>query len=165
MSTQPAAHVTIKRAEEADLEQILEQQYVAYQSEAAFYHDFSIQPLTQTIEEVQAEYARGVILKACDDTGNIIGSVRAEPVRNGVYVGKLFVHPSWRKQGIGSMLLDAIESECPTHRYELMTANKSVWNIRLYERHGYKIYNEEYICDDYNYVYMEKLVEHPKGDA
>lgn len=67
----------IMKAQEEDLEKILELQYLAYQSEAKLFSNMDIPPLKQTIEEVYDEFQRGIILKAEDDVGNIIGSVRA----------------------------------------------------------------------------------------
>ena len=42
-------------------------------------------------------------------------------------------------KGIGTQLLSAIKRERPSERYELFTSNKSVRNIRLYERRGYNL--------------------------
>ena len=67
---------TICKAQETDMEEILRLQQIAYQSEAILYNDYSIQPLTQTIEQATAEYRGCVVLKAVMD-GKIIGSVRA----------------------------------------------------------------------------------------
>lgn len=67
----------IEKAEKDDLEEILELQYLAYQSEAKLFGNMDIPPLKQTIEEVYDEFQKGVILKAIDDRGVIIGSVRA----------------------------------------------------------------------------------------
>lgn len=69
--------ILIEKAEKDDLEEILELQYLAYQSEAKLFGNMDIPPLKQTIEEVYDEFQKGVILKAIDDRGVIIGSVRA----------------------------------------------------------------------------------------
>jgi hypothetical protein len=52
----------ISRAREEDASEILRLQYAAYQSEAAIYDDYSIQPLTQTLEQATAEFQGGVVL-------------------------------------------------------------------------------------------------------
>lgn len=48
--------------------------------------------LRQTIEEVYDEFRKGTILKAVDERGTIIGSVRAYQENGIVYIGKLMVH-------------------------------------------------------------------------
>lgn len=51
-----------------------------------------------------------------------------------------------------------IEHECNTPRFELFTSEKSVKNIRLYERLGYVRFKEKKIADGLIFVYMEKSV-------
>ncbi len=146
----------IEKAQKEDLEEILELQYLAYQSEAKLFCDMDIPPLKQTIEEVYDEFEKGTILKAIDDNGVIIGSVRAHQDGGTVYIGKLMVHPEMQKKGIGTKLLLEIENEYPNQRYELFTSTKSISNIRLYERLGYKIFKEESVSQELQFVYLQK---------
>ena len=148
--------ITIKKAEQKDLKEILALQYLAYQSEAKLFGDMDIPPLKQTIEEVCDEYEKGTVLKAVDGAGTIIGSVRAYRENETVYIGKLMVHPSMQNQGLGTKLLLAMEQEYPNQRYELFTSTKSISNIRLYERLGYKIFKEEAVSEELQFVYLEK---------
>ena len=147
---------TITKAESSDLKQILRLQYLAYQSEAKLLNDFSIPPLKQTIAEINQEYEKSIFLKATDEKGNIIGSVRAFADIDTAHIGKLIVHPEKQGQGIGTKLLLAIEQECPTARYELFTSNESIRNIQLYERLGYVRFKEQQISDKLNLVFLEK---------
>lgn len=146
----------IIRAKKEDLEEILALQYLAYQSEARLFGSMDIPPLKQTIEEVCDEYEKGTILKAVDDAGTIIGSVRAYQENRTVYIGKLMVHPNMQKQGLGTKLLLAIEQEYPNQKYELFTSTKSISNIRLYEKLGYKIFKEETVSEELQFVYLQK---------
>lgn len=146
----------IKKAQKEDLEKILELQYLAYQSEAKLFGSTDIPPLKQTIEEVYAEFQKGTILKAVDEAGKIIGSVRAYEEDGTVYIGKLMVHPKMQKKGLGTKLLLAIENEYPNKRYELFTSTKSISNIRLYEKLGYKIFKEEAVSEELQFVYLQK---------
>jgi len=148
--------ITIKKAEQKDLKAILALQYLAYQSEAKLFGSMDIPPLKQTIEEVYDEYEKGTVLKAVDGAGTIIGSVRAYRENETVYIGKLMVHPSMQNQGLGTKLLLAMEQEYPNQRYELFTSTKSISNIRLYERLGYKIFKEEAVSEELQFVYLEK---------
>ena len=150
--------VFIDKAQACDLKAILELQYLAYQSEAKLFGNMDIPPLMQTIEEVCEEFQKGTVLKAVDDSGDIIGSVRAYEENGTVYIGKLMVHPKMQKQGIGTQLLLAMENEFPNCRYELFTSTKSISNIRLYERLGYKIFKEEAVSEELQFVYLEKCI-------
>lgn len=145
----------IENSDFQDLKEILELQYLAYQSEAILNNDFSIPPLLQTLEEVQEEFRNGTILKAVED-GTIIGSVRGRVQNNTLLIGKLMVHPSLQRKGIGTKLLQAIERAYPTLRYELFTSNKSEKNLRLYERQGYKRFKEKQVSPDLTFIYLEK---------
>lgn len=146
----------IENANQTDLQSILELQYLAYQSEARLFNTKAIPPLIQTLEEVQQEYQKGIILKAIDDHDKIIGSVRAYCENGTVYIGKLMVHPDYQGQGIGTKLLGAIEKCYTNVRYELFTSTKSKGNIALYERLGYKKYKEKDILGELKFVYLEK---------
>ncbi len=146
----------IKKAQKEDLEEIFKLQYLAYQSEAELFGNMDIPPLKQTIEEVYDEFQKGAILKAVDDEGVIIGSVRAYQDGGTVYIGKLMVHPSKQGQGIGTQLLLEIEKQYPNQRYELFTSTRSEKNIALYQELGYKIFDEKQVTEELRLVYMEK---------
>ncbi len=147
----------IVKAEKEDLQKILNLQYLAYQSEARLFDNQDIPPLKQTLEAVENEYQKGLILKALDEDKVIIGSVRAFYDDGTVYIGKLMVHPSKQGQGIGTQLLLEMEKQYPKQRYELFTSTKSEKNIALYRKLGYKIYDEEQVTEELRFVYMEKV--------
>lgn len=146
----------IIKASDSDLYEILELQYLAYQSEAKLLNNFSIPPLKQTYDDLVREYNKGVFLKAANENGAIIGSVRAYMENDTVYISKLIVHPEKQGQGIGTTLLLTIENELPALKYELYTSDKSIRNIRLYERLGYVRYRDEKINDNLTLVYLMK---------
>lgn len=142
-------------AKENELEEILELQYLAYQTEAALFGTNDIPPLKQTLEEVKAEFWEGTII-IVKDGSKIIGSVRMKEKDNTVYIGKLMVHPDYRRKGTGSSLLAEVEKIYPHRRYELFTSTRSVDNIRLYKSLGYKIFDEKDITEDITFAYLEK---------
>ena len=145
----------IQKAEFGDLEDILDLQYLAYQTEAEMLNDYEIPPLKQTISEIRDEYDKGTILKAVEN-GRIIGSVRVCRENGTGFIGKLMVHPDYRKRGIGTALLRAAETACPSGRYELFTSDRSLNNIRLYEKSGYRRFKEKDAKPGLRFVYLEK---------
>ena len=148
--------MNIEKAEREDLQKILDLQYLAYQSEAKLFNNRDIPPLKQTLEEVFDEYQKGTILKAVDEEGKIIGSVRGCLKNGTVHIGKLMVHPQEQGKGIGTKLLLSIEEEFLDCRYELFTSTKSKRNIELYEKLGYKVFSEKKITEELRFVYLEK---------
>ena len=149
--------ILIKKAQKEDLKEILELQYLSYQSEAKLFNNMDIPPLKQTIEDIYNEFQKGIVLKVIDDEDVIIGSVRAYQKNGTVYISKLMVHPEMQKRGIGTKLLLEIENEYPNQRYELFTSTKSISNIRLYEKAGYKIFKEEAVSEELRFVYLQKV--------
>ena len=147
----------IQKAKFEDLGVILELQYLAYQSEAELFGTRDIPPLKQTIDEIVLEYNDGVILKLTDDNNVIIGSVRAREISGTAYIGKLMMHPDFRRKGYGTRLLKEIERCFPNKRYELFTSTKSKDNIRLYQKNGYREYKQEAVSDELIFVYLEKV--------
>lgn len=145
----------IQKAEYDDLSEILQLQYLAYQSEAELLGNKDIPPLKQTLNEIISEYNDGIILKI-ENKGAIIGSVRAVLKNDTVYIGKLMVHPDFRRRGLGKKLLSEIESYFLNKRYELFTSTRSKDNIRLYESLGYRPFDEKKIDDKLIFVYLEK---------
>ena len=146
----------IVKAEYNDLTEILNLQYLAYQSEADLFGTRDIPPLKQTLDEVIEEYNQGIILKLIDENNLIIGSIRAKEKDGTVYIGKLMVHPDYRCKGYGSRMLNEIEAYFPETRYELFTSTRSIDNIRLYSKMGYKEFKQESLSDELIFIYMEK---------
>ena len=149
------AEPCISAAKREDLEEILQLQYLAYQSEAALFKSRDIPPLKETLDEVIEEFEAGTVLKLVED-GKIIGSVRASEKDGTVYIGKLMVHPTRQRRGYGRHLLEEIEKCYFGKRYELFTSTRSIDNISLYQKCGYKIYDNKVINDELEFVYLEK---------
>jgi ribosomal protein S18 acetylase RimI-like enzyme len=151
----------------SDFPSILEIQKKAFLSEAEFYQNYNIQPLTQTLCEMEEECKDKVVLKAVIDN-KIAGSIRANAYEKGCWVNKLIVLPEFQRQGIGEKLLREIEKYFPfAEKFTLATGAKSQSNIRLYEKVGYKIIGYETFHDGVEAVMMEKKKQPPtplKGD-
>jgi predicted N-acetyltransferase YhbS len=148
--------LAIASAGNIDAQKILELQRLSYQSEAGIYQDFTIPPLTQTLESLVAEFATHKFLIARSGP-EIVGSVRARMSEAGCHIGRLIVHPRLQRQGIGSSLMRRIEEDfADARRYELFTGHLSEGNLRLYHRLGYREFKRETVSAKLVLVYMEK---------
>ncbi len=147
----------IDRATVEDAKEILDLQKLAYQSEAEIYNDYTIPPLTQTLEEIRADFVNQIFLKALID-GRIAGSVRAFMKEETCFIGRLIVHPGFQNQGIGTQLMKEIEKYfSQAKRFELFTGYRSERNIYLYQKLGYQIFRTETVTQDLQLFYMEKI--------
>src|SRR5512136_1700415 len=146
----------IEQAQLTDAPQILALQKLAYLSEAEINQDYTIPPLTQTLEQIEREFQTQTVLKVVRD-GRIIGSVRAYLQEGTCYIGRLIVHPDFQNRGIGAKLLRAIEGHfAQAKRYELFTGEKSERNLYFYQKWGYRIFRKEALTDKVTLVFLEK---------
>lgn len=141
-----------------DAQNILSLQHLAYQSEAMLYNDWTIPPLTQTLEDLSVEFQSSYVLKAIFE-GRLVGSIRAKTDGETCGIGRLIVHPSYQRRGIGTRLMTQIEKSYPSvHRFELFTGSLSDGNIRLYKALGYCPFRTVALSSNVTLVYMEKAV-------
>ncbi|MFI7009638.1 GNAT family N-acetyltransferase [Streptomyces sp. NPDC050145] len=153
--------VTISAATDADAEQILKLQYLCYQSEAQLYGDYSIEPLTQSLDSVRAELTGGTVLVA--RLGDeVVASVRGTVDADGTArIGKLIVHPRMQRHGLGGRLLTAIESALagPAKRFQLFSGHRSEHNLRLYRKHGYAQVSTRQVDERLTLVTLAKEID------
>jgi len=129
--------ITISKALREDLPEILALQRLAFVTEAELHGNYNIEPLTQTFGSVMEDFETHVFLKAVKE-GKIIGSVKARETTEGCWIGKLMVHPGFRRMGLAGKLMSEIEEEFGnTGRYYLYTAAINKGNVSLYESLGY----------------------------
>lgn len=152
------ANMTIEKVEFKDLANILELQKLCYQENAKRYNDFNIQPLTQTLEELEKDFNEKdhLILKV-EDNSNIIGSIRGFTKNKTCYIEKVIVHPDYQNKGVGTKLLSEIEKRFDrVEKYELYTGYKDEKNIYFYKKAGFNIFKEKTINKNLKFVFMEK---------
>lgn len=158
-----AAVCDILAAEPGDAEAILALQKVAYASEARRYDDWTIPPMIEAVDTVRRDIEQHVVLKAMVD-GRLAGSVRGVVTDGVCEVCRFSVDPALQRRGIGSALLTAIEREFPdVDAFELFTGNRSVENLRLYERHGYRVMPErtKVVSPDVSLIFLGKPAAAP----
>lgn len=146
----------IERAGVEDAEAILTMQKESYVSQAEIYNDYSLLPLVETLEETKKDIEKRIILKALVE-GRIVGAVRVLVEGDTCYIGKLCVHPDFQKQGIGRKLIYEVEKTFTSaKRFELFAGTKSLDNIRLYEKLGYKKFKIEKYNENTEVVFLQK---------
>ncbi|MFE0104237.1 GNAT family N-acetyltransferase [Streptomyces sp. NPDC059009] len=142
-------------------EQILKLQYLCYQSEAELYGDYTIEPLTQSLDSLKAELASDTALVA--RLGDeVVASVRATVDADGTArINKLIVHPRMQRHGLGGRLLTAIEQRIggSAKRFELFTGHRSESNLQLYRKHGYTPVRTQRVHDRLTQVTLSKDAE------
>lgn len=147
-----------------DAEEILALQKTAYQSEAELYNDFTLAPLTQTLDELKKDFQGQIFLKSAMNH-KIIGSVRAWQEGQSCYIRRLVVHPLYQNHGIGRQLMAEIEKRfSAAARFEVFTGHKSNHNIRFYQTLGYKIFRIEIVSEKRKRVYLQKIKAGAKND-
>ncbi|MFE2099979.1 MULTISPECIES: GNAT family N-acetyltransferase [unclassified Streptomyces] len=152
--------VTISVATEQDSEQIFRLQYLCFQSEAALYGNYRIDPLVQSLDSVRQEVVADCVFVA--RLGDeVVGAVRGKVTEDGAAaIGKLCVHPRLQGHGIGARLLRAaeaaLEGERGATKFRLFTGHRSESNLRLYRRVGYQAVGRSKGADGVEMIVLEK---------
>jgi ribosomal protein S18 acetylase RimI-like enzyme len=130
--------IVVADATVSDAGELLTLQRAAYLTEGELHGDFRLPPLVETLEEIRAVLADGLVLKALLGT-RIVGVVRARVAEGTCHIGRLAVAPDLQGRGIGSRLVAAVEYRYADEvsRFELFTGPRSEPNVRLYRRLGY----------------------------
>jgi len=146
----------IEPAEHDDADAILNIQKSAFYSQALLYSDFSLPPLTETKRDLLAAFDDHTILKA-NKNGRVIGAVRGREKNGTCHISRLVVAPDFQDKGVGSRLMQVIESHFPgVERFELFTGFKSAKSLYLYNKLGYVKCREMWENDNLLLVVLEK---------
>lgn len=152
--------VNAESAQERDLPEILALQRLAFECEAQALNDWTIQPMTETLEELRQEFFAGPVLKICEpENGRIIASIRAHEENGTLHLAKLVVHPDFRRRGLASLLLREIQTRVPHRRIELFTRADNAGNVALYLAAGFRIFAEKDFTENLRMAYFEKTAE------
>lgn len=131
-----ADDIVVERIAPTDAGEVLTVQRAAFASEAVIYGDPDMPPLTQTLEQLEAELedADGWVARI---GGRLVGAIRTRESDGLLVIGRIAIAPDVQGRGIGGRLLDMAEAHSGAREAELFTGSLSEANIRLYERCGY----------------------------
>ncbi len=141
-----------------DLPQILELQKKAFYVEAVKHNDLQMQPMIQTLEEIEKEFNSGTIFFKLSLDEEIVGSVRAKMGdKTTCFVGKLVVNPNTQNKGIGTKLMHELEGHFKDKcsKFILFTGEKSEHALGLYTKLGYHPTGNQNV-GEYSLIHMEK---------
>lgn len=124
----------------ADLAELVVLQRCSWVSEAIINATLDIPALHENHDEVLA-WANAWTTLVVRAEGRLVAAVRGRQEGTSWEIGRLMVAPDLAGRGIGSTLLAAIESLAPhgVDNFSLFTGARSVRNIALYERAGYRL--------------------------
>ncbi|RKQ90959.1 acetyltransferase (GNAT) family protein [Solirubrobacter pauli] len=132
-----------------DAGELLTVQRAAYVGESMVYDQF-LPPLTETLDEVRAVLARDdAVVLGLREHGRLLGAVRVMPSGE---VARLCVAPDRQGDGVGTALLRAAIAAGGTW---LFTGDRSLGNLRLYEKHGFTEQRREPF-GDHNLVFLSR---------
>lgn len=116
-------------------------QRAAYVTEAQRYSAPDIPPLTETVAELRADLAGGVLAVGAWLGPRLVGAVRGRVAGDRMEVARFVVAPDLQGRGAGRALLGALHAAAPPEVAVLwlVTGARSVENLRFYARAGYTV--------------------------
>lgn len=139
-----------------DIPELYNLQKIAFESEAEMIGSRKVPTLQETREDFTNDFANWNVLKLVNNSNLIVGAIRYKKDNDKIEMGRLMVHPDYRKKGLAQLLLNAVDKLFPIEVKELYTCTKSWINIALYKKMGYVFHQEFTENDGLTYVYMRK---------
>jgi len=146
----------VERAVIGDCPDLYALQLIAFESEAEMIGSRDVPALQETEQHHREDFQNWTTLKLVTPSGQIVGGIRYRPDGAVVEVGRLMIHPDYRRQGLAQLLLAEAAAACPNDTLELYTCTKSWSNILLYEKMGYCSVREVTEDSGLSFVYMQK---------
>ncbi len=152
--------VTISVATEQDAEQIFRLQYLCFQSEAALYGNYRIDPLVQTLDSVRQEVASTASCRPARRRGGRLGARQGHRGRRRGYRQALRPPPASRDTASARACCARrrrpwSRSAAP-RRSASLTGHRSEGNLRLYRRVGYQTVGRAKGDDGVELIVLEK---------
>jgi len=148
--------ISVEMAREYDISELYELQLLAFESEAEMIGSRDIPALMESREHHREDFPNWTTLKLVESSGKIVAAIRYRRDGEFIDVGRLMVHPDYRRQGLAQQMLAEVDAAHPDEAKELYTCTKSWINIRLYEKVGYRAVKEVTEDSGLSFVYMRK---------
>ena len=148
--------IKILPATAADIPELYRLQLLAFESEAEMIGSRAVPALMETAEHSRADFPNWTVWKILSPEGAIVAAIRCRQDGDIIEIGRLMVHPDWRRQGLARQMLRAVDKTFPDVPKELYTCTKSWINIRLYTNMGYRPVREVFEPSGLSFVYMRK---------
>ena len=136
----PVEALVLAPATVDDAAELLVLQRCCWVAEAVVNGTLDIPALHEDLDDVRA-WTAGWAVWTVRLRGRLVAAVRAREVDGRWEIGRLMVAPDLAGRGVGRWLLAHAESQAPpgTTAFALVTGSRSVRNIALYRRAGYRI--------------------------
>ena len=112
------------------------------------FRDLPIDPPSSALTETVADFAarlQSYTIFVASDAGTLIGCIFCTPDGDALYIGRLAVHPDWRRRGVASALVNAAKTEARRRGAKRITLGARIalpGNVALFRRHGFAIVRE-----------------------
>jgi tRNA (guanine37-N1)-methyltransferase len=133
----------LRSAVPADAGELFALQLACWVQEQHDNPEVEIPALHESLDDVREWLGRWTVLVLRRE-GRLIGAARARREGDAWDIGRLMVAPDLQGQGLGRVLLEAIERAAPDDvtSYSLFTGAGSLRNQRMYKRAGYRLRGE-----------------------
>lgn len=117
--------MVIEQAKLSDIEELYSLQLLAFESEAEMIGSRSVPALMESFEQARDDFSQWSVLKAVEN-GAIIGAVRYRKQGEVVEIGRLMVHPNYRRQGLGKSLFQRLNCAVTVKSLSFTPARKAL---------------------------------------
>jgi ribosomal protein S18 acetylase RimI-like enzyme len=112
------------------------------------FRDLPINPPSSALKETVADFAARLqsdSIFVALDAGALIGCIFCTPDGDALYIGRLAVHPDWRRRGVATALVETAKDEAQrrgARRVALGARIALPGNVALFRRHAFVIVRE-----------------------
>ena len=115
----------------------------------AIFGALEIDPPSGVLKESEADFAARLTRETCfivEAEGKLIASMFCAMDGDALYIGRLAVHPEWRRRGVANALMEAAKAEARRIGAKRMTLGCRIVltsNLALFRRHGFVVVGYE----------------------